>query len=248
MHRAVRSTLSWLLGSVVLSGLPLPGLAAPEICEAASAAVARETGVPAPVMLALTLTETGRRIGGRLRPWPWAANGGGQGHWFATPDEAARYAGAQLAQGRRSFDLGCFQINWHWHGAHFARPEDLLDPMVSGRYAARLLRDLHAELGSWTAAAGAYHSRTPALAARYRARFEQILADLPGGFAADPGTRVATGRGPVPDLRASAPPPDPPPPRENHFPLLRASAAQSPRLASLVPLDRGARPLIGERP
>lgn len=196
-----------------------PVLARPELCENAARQAAAETGVPADVMLAIALTETGRMRDGVLRPWPWAANLDGQGHWFETPTHALAFADSAFAAGRTGFDLGCFQINWHWHGAHFASPRALLDPLAGARYAAGLLADLAAELGSWERAAGAYHSRTPHLAERYRARFAQVRAGLADAPFAEAGAAPA----PVP-ARA----------RVNTFPLLVAASTPGP-LASLVP-------------
>jgi hypothetical protein len=154
--------------------------ARPDLCETAIGPAARAAGVPADVLLAISLTETGRVQNGQLRPWPWAANGGGAGHWFATRDEALAFADRMLARGDPSFDLGCFQINWRWHRTAFSTPADLLHPPTAARYAADLLARLFRELDTWEAAAGAYHSRTPALAARYRDRFANILATLVG--------------------------------------------------------------------
>lgn len=209
----------------VLILLALPAQARPDLCESAARSAAREVGVPAAVMLAIALTETGRSLDGRLRPWPWTANADGQGHWFASRTEALAFARTRLAQGQRSFDLGCFQINWRWHGQNFATPEALLDPPTAARYAARLLADLHAELGSWEAAAGAYHSRTPAHASRYRARFRQILASLDDG--------PAEAAPPVPTRAAST------------YPLFSGPASG----ASLVPATLpAARPLFEDTP
>jgi hypothetical protein len=136
------------------------------LCERAAVAGARRGGAPEAVLHAIALTETGRPLGGRLRPWPWAINREGEGHWFATREEALAFARASVAEGRRSFDVGCFQINYHWHGREFASLEAMFDQEAGGAYAARFLRELEDELGSWTAAAGAYHSRTPELARR----------------------------------------------------------------------------------
>lgn len=224
-----------LIGALMALTAALPVLAQPELCEGAARSVARETGVPESVLLAITLTETGRRAGGRLRPWPWAANGAGQGHWFDTRAEALAYARRSLAQGRQSFDLGCFQINWRWHGEAFGDVSELLDPVVAGRYAARLLRRYRDELGSWEAAAGAYHSRTPRLAARYRARFAQVLAGLGDGPLAD-GLDA-------PGMIASRAQPDTP--DATPFPLFTGTA----RGPSLVPAALpGRRPFIEARP
>ena len=66
-----------------------------------------------------------------------------------------------MAAGRRSFDVGCFQINYHWHGHNFPSLEAMFDPDTGADYAARFLQSLYAERGNWSAAAGAYHSQTP---------------------------------------------------------------------------------------
>ncbi len=214
--------------------------ARPELCEDAARRAALETGVPVDVLHAISLTETGRAWQGRMRPWPWAANIDGQGFWFDGPDAAMAFAREQLARGRRSFDLGCFQINWRWHGEHFPSPRALLDPLASARYAARFLARLHDELGSWEAAAGAYHSRTPHLAERYRARFARFRQGLAQGMsgpqlaAADPG--------PLPPRQVT---PEPAP-RVNSYPFLHlaAEAPAGAALASLVPATTGARPFL----
>jgi hypothetical protein len=75
-------------------------------------------------------------------------------------------------------DLGCFQINYHWHGDAFAGLAQILDPDANARYAARFLSELHTELGDWTQAAGAFHSRTAEHADRYLARYAEIAAQL----------------------------------------------------------------------
>ena len=117
--------------------------------------------MPQGVLHAISLTETGRAQGGRLRPWPWAINREGKGYWFANREEALAFAKASLAAGRTSFDVGCFQINYYWHGHNFPSLEAMFDPDTGADYAAQFLRSLYAERGDWSAAAGAYHSQTP---------------------------------------------------------------------------------------
>lgn len=148
------------------------------LCDAAALRAAAENAVPPEVMLAITRVETGRRIAGRLRPWPWAVNVEGKGRWFATRAEAEAHLAAAIEQGRVSADAGCFQINYRWHGMHFPSSDAMFDPLLNARHAARFLAGLEAGSGDWAAAAGAYHSRTPALAARYRQRFEEVRAAL----------------------------------------------------------------------
>jgi len=150
------------------------------ICEEASVYAAARVGVPVQILRALTRTETGRRLEGQFLPWPWTVNMEGEGKWFASPAEALNYALSNHDTGARSFDIGCFQVNFKWHGEAFASIEDMFDPYQNALYAARFIAGLYTELGSWPAAAGAYHSRTPDNADKYSARFSDILARLDG--------------------------------------------------------------------
>jgi hypothetical protein len=147
-----------------------------ELCERAILNGARRGGVPVEVLHAVALNETGRKSAGRLRPWPWAINREGQGFWFDSYAEALAFARASLAEGRPSFDVGCVQINYRWHGHAFPTLEDMFDPEWTATYAAQFLRTLYEERGDWTAAAGAYHSLTPELARKYAARFATMLS------------------------------------------------------------------------
>lgn len=152
----------------------------------------------------------------------------GEGRWFDTLASAKAFVFEQFKSGARSFDVGCFQINYKWHGTAFRSIEDMFDPEISGRYAADLLSRLYLETGDWSAAAGAYHSRTPVHAARYRARFDEVLTALTDTVVPRP-TRVG----------ASA----------NTFPLLQGSGDGG-RLGSLVPLSQthgGAFVTFGQR-
>ena len=147
-----------------------------ELCERAIINGARRGGVPVEVLHAVALNETGRKEEGRLRAWPWAINREGQGYWFKTYEEALAFARQSLAEGRTSFDVGCVQINYRWHGRAFPSLEAMFDPEWTATYGAQFLRTLYEERGDWSAAAGAYHSLTPELARKYAARFDTMLA------------------------------------------------------------------------
>ncbi|PZQ52363.1 MAG: tail length tape measure protein [Rhodovulum sulfidophilum] len=194
----------------LLIGLAGPSTCAPAaaeddpdaaLCEAAIVNGARRGGVPPEVLLGVALTETGRKSNGRIRPYPWAINREGKGYWFKSRDEAIAFARDSLAAGRRSFDVGCVQINYRWHGHAFPSLEDMFDPEWTATYAAQFLRTLYEERGSWSEAAGAYHSLTPDLAAIYRQRFDRLLADLGPGDLPDAETLVARA---TPDARRSS--------------------------------------------
>lgn len=150
------------------------------LCDRAGERAARATGVPLAVLRAISLTETGRRLNGRHQAWPWTVNMEGRGKWFDTREEALQYVRRHHARGATSFDVGCFQINYRWHGKAFRSIEDMFEPELNALYAGRFLRSLYGEMGGWSRAAGAYHSRTPKFAERYRARFNRILARLTG--------------------------------------------------------------------
>lgn len=192
-----------------------------QMCAQSALTASKDSGVPYDVLMAIAKTETGRSVKGRFQPWPWTINTRGMGKWYDSRSALLQHAQENLARGETSFDVGCFQINYRWHGQHFASLSDMIDPVVNARYAARFLTQLYHEFGNWTDAAGAYHSRTEVHAARYRKLFTKH--------------RSASKDAPVPaapERRVSAP-------RQNTFPLLQASHAAS-HLGSLVPAQLGA--------
>ena len=166
-----------------------PGAATADgrLCRAAVATVEREANLPPRLMAAIARVESGRRdpAGGEVQPWPWTINAEGRGSFF--PDKAAALAAVRAlqAQGVRSIDVGCMQINLRHHPTAFASLEEAFDPLTNARYAARFLGELQASRGDWMAAASAYHSQTPEFAAPYRARVaaawavEQALPAMP---------------------------------------------------------------------
>lgn len=212
-----------------------------QICDQVAFLASEKTGVPLSVLKAISLTETGHKRGGRLRPWPWTVNMEGKGNWFDSFDEARAYVDKEYARGARSFDVGCFQINYRWHGEAFASIDDMFDPVTNALYAARLLSQLHAETGSWGKAAGAYHSRTEKFAERYQARFERFRTPL----LAEDGREIPE----IPDIVLAANGPEGseaplPIARINRYPLLQAGNGVA--LGSLVPLSgRPVTPLYG---
>ncbi len=170
------------------------------LCDRAAQRAALAEGVPLDVLKAIARVETGRTLDGVLEPWPWTVNREGQGYWFASEVEAKSYVFEIFKSGVRSFDVGCFQINYRWHGKAFRSIDAMFDPDENATYAARFLAQLYAELGSWPAAAGAYHSRTQHLAASYSDRFQTVLAQLDGSGTAherDPFTASASPLNPL---------------------------------------------------
>jgi hypothetical protein len=124
------------------------------------------------LLAAIARVESGRRdpATGAVEPWPWTINAEGRGSFF--PDKAAAIAAVRSlqAQGVRSIDIGCMQINLRYHPNAFASLEEAFDPLANARYAARFLNELKSTRADWMAAAAAYHSQTPEYAEPYRAR------------------------------------------------------------------------------
>ena len=136
----------------------------------------------------------------------------GKGAWFATKEEALAFVMDHYERGARSFDVGCFQINYRWHGQHFESIEKMFDPIDNALYAGRFLGQLHAETGSWSISAGAYHSRTREHALRYRGIFDRHLARLTGTEVPPlddntPPDTIAEAQGQYPDETPWIPPP-----------------------------------------
>ncbi|WP_299966293.1 transglycosylase SLT domain-containing protein [uncultured Roseobacter sp.] len=212
--------MSKLIGGVLLLTLAIvnDALARAEfLCDQAARDASVEYDVPLEILRAITRTETGRTLEGVLKPWPWAVNVAGEGHWFETREIAIDHVKRHVASGRRNIDIGCFQLNHRWHAAGFASIGDMFDPVANARYAAQFLTDLYDEKGDWMRAVGAYHSRTAVHAKRYKRRFSDIYADLKDdsdGRSTASLQHRTTGR----------------------FPLLRPTATR-PLRGSLVPLD-----------
>jgi len=225
-----RTGVIWFLLGIL--ALPPAAAARPaHLCDRAAERAARAHDVPLAVLRAITRTETGRAHAGRVAPWPWTVNMEGKGRWFDNADAARAYVYQAFRQGARSFDVGCFQINYKWHGAQFRSIAHMFDPEANAAYAARFLKTLHDETGDWSVAAGHFHSRTPELARKYRARFERIRSALPETGATLDAPALRAARLPVARI-------------ENAYPLLGGTRGSG-GLASLVPLGDGTRtPLI----
>src|SRR5581483_3801710 len=109
-------------------------------CEREMARAAQTYGVPLGILYAVGLAETGR--GGSLRPF--ALNIDGRAVYEIGRADALRTLEQARRAGARMIDVGCMQINHHFHARNFASAEDMLDPPKNVAYAARFLRELKA--------------------------------------------------------------------------------------------------------
>lgn len=199
------------------------------LCDAAAREAASNSGVPLDILLAITRVETGRGQGKALQPWPWAVNRAGEGAWYSSAEVAVAATESALAEGAENFDVGCFQLNYRWHGDAFASLQDMFDPRSNASYAADFLAGLFRQKGDWPLAIAAYHSRTEARAEQYLAKVEAVLASLSGD-----APILAAAFGPA----VSA--------RENLYPLLRSGSKG--KGGSIVPALFSRGPLIAANP
>jgi hypothetical protein len=139
-------------------------------CETAVTTAEYVNRLPPRLLGAISLTETGRveHASGRVRPWPWTINAEGAGKFFETRDDAILAVKALQAQGVRSIDVGCLQVNLMYHPNAFTSLEEAFDPRDNANYAARFLNVLYTEGRDWAGAIAAYHSETPTLGDAYR--------------------------------------------------------------------------------
>ncbi len=185
--RAVRGRGALLACLATLASLPALARPLPPASEAAPDAAAdscapgiasAETAerLPAKLLGAIALVESGRQdpATGRTTPWPWTINAAGIGHVYATKADAIAAVRDLQALGVRSIDVGCMQINLLHHPAAFATMDQAFDPMANAAYGARFLGELHRQTGSWPLAAAAYHSQTPDIGQAYEIRVMAI--------------------------------------------------------------------------
>jgi len=127
---------------------------AANVCESEMATAAKAYGVPLGVLYAVGMTETGRK--GSLQPY--AMNIEGESYFAAgLADAVDRFAKARSA-GAKLIDVGCMQINHHYHAEHFRSLSAMFDPRQNVRYAARFLTELRKREGNWTMAVARYHA------------------------------------------------------------------------------------------
>ncbi|WP_214471953.1 lytic transglycosylase domain-containing protein [Mesorhizobium sp. dw_380] len=146
--------LASALAAICLSSLASGASAATNPCEPEILRAADRYGVPAGILYAVGLTETGKK--GSLQPN--ALNIEGKAVFPRSRTEAlATFANAQR-EGKTLIDLGCMQINHHYHSSHFRSVEDMLDPRQNVDYAARFLASLHARHETWSMAVARYNA------------------------------------------------------------------------------------------
>lgn len=187
MHRLFQLLVLLAPTAAIASPPPSPAL----LCDTAIVGTERSLRLPPRLMGAIAEVESGRPdASGTVRPWPWTINAEGRGQFFASKQQAMDAVRSLQAQGVRSIDVGCMQVNLMHHPNAFASLDQAFDPNTNAQYAGRFLNTLYGMSNSWLQATAAYHSQTPAIGEEYKQRVMARLQRLGPGLGA-PVTQTA---------------------------------------------------------
>jgi soluble lytic murein transglycosylase-like protein len=151
----LRAILATAISVTAWSNASLPAIAADtQVCEREMVRAAQANDIPLNVLYAVGLTETGRK--GTLNPFDM--NVDGRAVTSSSLNEALEKFVAERAKGAQLIDIGCMQINHHWHAADFHSVAEMFDPGKNVRYAANFLKELRAREGTWTLAVARYNA------------------------------------------------------------------------------------------
>ncbi|MCC7045307.1 MAG: lytic transglycosylase domain-containing protein [Alphaproteobacteria bacterium] len=143
---------------------------APDACRIAIDRIEREANIPAQLMSAISMVESGRSDPdtGEKIAWPWTVNNAGDGRYFDTKAQAIAHVRELVRRGQLNIDVGCMQINLMYHPEAFIDLDEAFDPLANVAYAARYLKELRDAKHSWSLAVANYHSATPERGQIYR--------------------------------------------------------------------------------
>ncbi len=154
-----------LISFLVVGILVFPVQANSNLCLKAIQEIAGHRGVSPQLLLKIARVESG--YGQLNQPWPWTINVKGKDYYFKNQQGALTYIHKLIQSGVRSFDVGCFQINWRWHRTKVSSPAELLHPTRNALIAADYLQELYVQHRSVSRAVAHYHSSNPYRGAQY---------------------------------------------------------------------------------
>ncbi|MDX1739123.1 MAG: transglycosylase SLT domain-containing protein [Alphaproteobacteria bacterium] len=141
------------------------------LCEEAIAFAEKSMGIPSQLLHAIALGESGRGLPKNISQsersisgmtlWPWTVMAEGKGRYLKNKFEALKEVKKLKTKGVTNIDIGCMQINLHYHGKAFQNIEEGFNPIHNVAYAAIFLKNLRERHGSWTKAVKYYHSGNP---------------------------------------------------------------------------------------
>jgi hypothetical protein len=147
-----------------LAAGPALATATASLCgEAIRDAERRAQWLPEGLLYAIALTESAHRPQGHgsTVPWPWTINSPKGSFYLGSRGEAVAKVEELKALGVSNIDVGCMQINLHYHPDAFPSLDDAFHPPSNVAYAVRYLTELEGRNRTLFDTVGRYHSGTP---------------------------------------------------------------------------------------
>ena len=185
-----RTLFTAILAALAASVLAGPATAAPvtpqaiekygELCHQASRATERRLRIPTGLLGAISLAESGRWNEAERESfaWPWTVTSGKDSWYLRDRAEAMAKVKALQTAGVSNIDVGCMQVNLHYHPDAFPSLEAAFDPAFNAAYAGQFLRRLRDEHRSWHMAIQRYHSSDPERYVAYRRKVVNLWNDV----------------------------------------------------------------------
>ena len=151
-----------------------------EVCTVAAQQYEKKYQIKKHLLTTITNVESGRWNQRKQRnlAWPWTVNAQGQGHFYATKQQAINAVKKLQARGVKSIDVGCMQVNLMYHPDAFDDLEEAFNPYKNVEYGAKFLTKLYEQKGDWNKAATAYHSNAPLKAKKYAKKLSRVYKDI----------------------------------------------------------------------
>ena len=150
------------------------------VCAAHAAAQERANRIPPGLVLAVALAESGRWLkeDQSTKPWPWTVTSGKDSFYLPSKSAAIAKVRELKAAGRTNIDVGCMQINLHYHPKAFSSLDEAFDPDTNVAYGTKFLKELRLQTRSWGKATAFYHSQDRARGNAYRSKVYKFWRKL----------------------------------------------------------------------
>lgn len=150
------------------------------VCANQAAAQERANRIPPGLVQALALAESGRWLAEdqATKPWPWTVTSGSDSFYLPTKSAAIAKVRELKASGRTNIDVGCMQINLHYHPKAFTSLDEAFDPNANVAYGTKFLKDLRMQTRSWGKATAFYHSQNRERGNAYRSKVYKFWRKL----------------------------------------------------------------------
>jgi|GEM_PF-1771603 len=157
MDTAMRIMAQLLMIMLCLSSTPAVNAEESSICMKAAIFFEKKYDIPDKLLQSIIIVES--RRGKNPAPWPWSANIQSKPYYFDDYHSFEKFVNNTVNAGTTNIDVGCAQINWHYHNMHFDNISALIDPITNIAYSAYFLTTLYKQYNDWNKAVSSYHSK-----------------------------------------------------------------------------------------